>query len=67
MQCCHTGQGAGLGGEQGSRSSGRVHVASTSGQGGTALTFDLSADLGEVRHPLEDFGVRCLVSVRGLW
>lgn len=36
------------------------------GAWGAALTFDLPADLGEVRHPLEDFGVRCLVSVRGL-
>lgn len=29
-------------------------------------TFDLPADLGQVGHPFEDFGVSCLVSVRGL-
>lgn len=29
-------------------------------------TFNLPADLSEVRHPLENFGVSCLVSMRGL-
>lgn len=32
----------------------------------SGCTFNLPADLGEVSHPLEDFGVRCLVSMRGL-
>lgn len=32
----------------------------------SGFTFNLPADLSEVSHPLEDFWVSCLVSMRGL-
>lgn len=32
----------------------------------SGCTFNLPADLGEVSHPLEDFRVRRLVTMRGL-
>lgn len=39
-----------------------VHIHRTKSR----CTFNLLADLGEVGHPFEDFGVSCLVSMRGL-
>lgn len=32
----------------------------------SGLTFKLFTDFGEVGHPLQDFGISCLVSMRWL-
>lgn len=45
----------------------QAHTQTLKGERGCGSTFNLPADLGEVGHPLEDFGVSCLVSMRGLW
>lgn len=42
------------------------HKCSFTGKRASGSTFNLPADLGEVGHPFEDFGVGRLVSVRGL-
>lgn len=43
-----------------------MHTCTFRGDSTDTLTFNLSADLGEVRHPFEDFGVSCLFRMRGL-
>lgn len=43
-----------------------THKCSFTGKRASGSTFNLPADLGEVGHPFEDFGVGRLVSVRGL-
>jgi len=43
-----------------------THKCTFTGKRAGCSTFNLPADLCEVGHPFEDFGVRCLVSVRGL-
>lgn len=44
----------------------RTHTHTHTGKRASGSTFNLSADLGKVSHPFEDFRVRCLVSMRGL-
>lgn len=43
-----------------------THKCTFAGKGASGRTFNLPADLSEVGHPFEDFGVSCLVSMRGL-